>query len=123
VFVRAHRYRKSFRGDASPLAWLFTIADRCFFSSLRRNAPIPTDEVEEFVDAEREGADVVFQRHDLVARLLGRAPRDVRQIVVLRYFDELTHVEIAARLGVNEKTVRRKLEKFLVYARRRARRP
>ncbi len=64
----------------------------------------------------------MFQRHELVAKLLARAPKDVRQIVVHRYFDELDYQQIADRLGINEKTVRRKLAKFLDFARKYARR-
>jgi RNA polymerase sigma factor (sigma-70 family) len=123
VFLRAHRYRKSFRGDSSPLAWLFTITDRCFFDLIRKKVePVSNNEVENFIRDEHEGAEKVFLRHDLVAKLLARAPKDVRQIVIHRYFDELEHKQIAARLNINEKTVRRKLEKFLVTARKFSRR-
>ena len=122
VFFRAHRYRKSFRGEASPIAWLFTITDRCFFDSVRKVEPEANDKIEAFVQDEREGADVTFQRHELVAKLLARAPKDVRQIVVHRYFDELDYQQIADRLGINEKTVRRKLAKVLDFARKYARR-
>ena len=45
-------------------------------------------------------------------------PEDVRDIVVLRYFDELELEEIAERQGINERTVRRKLEAFLEGARK-----
>lgn len=125
VFLRAHRYGESFRGQSSPLSWLLTIGDRCFFDSLRaqRNTdPLPTDEVEAFVTEETDEVETVFARQDLVARLLARTPADVRQMVVLRYFDELGLDQIASRLDVNERTVRRKLERFLVNARKFARR-
>ena len=121
--MRAHRYRKTFRGDSSPLAWLFTITDRCFFDLIRKKVePVSNNEVENFIRDEQEGAETVFLRHDLVAKLLARAPKDVRQIVIHRYFDELEHKQIATRLNINEKTVRRKLEKFLVTARKFSRR-
>lgn len=125
VFLRAHRYQASYRAEASPLAWLCTIADRCFFDALRRekrNEPVDPEEVEAFVRDEIDGTDKVFARQDLVARLLSRAPGDVRQMVILRYFDELGLEQIAERLGVNERTVRRKLERFLVNARKYAHR-
>ncbi|MBN2498489.1 MAG: RNA polymerase sigma factor [Deltaproteobacteria bacterium] len=121
TFLRAHRYRRSFRAESSPLTWLFTIADRCFFDTLRKKQPIACEDVESFVREEESGAELVFTRHDLVARLLARAPGDVRQIVVFRYFDELELQQIADRLGVNERTVRRKLERFLSRARKFAR--
>jgi len=101
---------------------LLEVADRCFFDSVRKVEPEANDDIEAFVRDERDGADVLFQRHELVAKLLSRAPKDVRQIVVHRYFDELDYQQIADRLGINEKTVRRKLAKFLVFARKYARR-
>lgn len=122
VFLRAHRYGSSYRGEVSPLSWLLTIADRCSFDALRRGEPIDSDEVEAFVREEQEGVDVVFGRHDLVTKLLAHVADDVRRIVTLRYFDELNHDQIAERLGVNEKTVRRKLDGFMEQARKFVRR-
>ena len=121
VFLRAHRYRDSYRGAVSPLAWLLTIAQRCFYDSLGRPEPVDAGEIDALVRDEDEGAETVFARQEVVAKLLGRMPDDVRRIVVHRYFDELEHEEIAARLGINEKTVRRKLEGFLARAKKLAR--
>ncbi|HKP62623.1 MAG TPA: sigma-70 family RNA polymerase sigma factor [Polyangiales bacterium] len=119
VFLRAHRYRDSFRGDSSPMTWLFTLADRCFFDAVGKLRPPPTAaEVAVFLHAERDGVDEVFEQHDLVVRLLARTPEDVRAIVLHRYFDELDLASIAERLGINERTVRRKLERFLAQAER-----
>ena len=116
VFLRVHRYQHSFRGESSPLTWLFTLADRCFFDSLRRVRPLPLDGLAAFVQEEREGFEGRFARHELVARLLSRCAPDLRAIVVHRYFDELDLQTIAERLGVNERTVRRKLDRFLARA-------
>ena len=122
VFLRAHRYRDTYRGEASPLTWLFTLADRCFFDAAAKLRPPPSaTELETFLNGERAGVDHTFEQHDLVLRLLARSPEDVRAIVVHRYFDELDLASIAARLGINERTVRRKLERFLADAERLAR--
>jgi len=123
VFLRAHRYRDSYRAEATPLAWLFRLSDRCFFDSIRRPPPVALDEVLAFVESERTGAEREFGDHDLVLRLLARSPEDVRAIVMHRYFDELDLEAIAARLGLNERTVRRKLQRFLEHAEKLARGP
>lgn len=123
VFLRAHRYSNSYRGDVAPVSWLLTIADRCSLDALRKREPIDSAELQSFLHEEQEGPDVVFTRHDLVAKLLAHAEGDVRQMVTLRYFDELSHEQIAQRLGVNEKTVRRKLEGFVEWAKKFVRRP
>lgn len=121
VFLRAHRYRDSYRGDATPLAWLFRLSDRCFFDSIRKPAPLTLDEVRAFTAGERDGGEREFGDHDLVLRLLTRSAEDVRAIVMLRYFDELDLETIAERLGLNERTVRRKLQRFLEHAEKLAR--
>lgn len=118
VFLRALRYQRSYRGDSKPLTWLFKIGDRCFFDSIGKPEPVSTDEVQLFVDAEIGADEAVFENCDLVARLISRAPKDVRQIVLHRYFDELDLKQIASRLRINERTVRRKLEKFIENARK-----
>lgn len=114
VFLRAHRYRETFRGEASPLTWLFTLADRCFFDTLgepvRVLDDVANEALEDFEDA--------FVTQDLIVRLLARSDDEVRAIVVHRYFDELELDAIAERLGLNERTVRRKLLRFLAGARK-----
>ena len=124
VFLKAFRHRASFRGDSSPLSWLYTIATRCFFDSLRgqKVAEVDGSDILEFVRDEEENQDERFVQHDLVVKLLSRAPKDMQQIVMARYFDELDYAQISARHCINEKTVRRKLEKFLRDARKTARR-
>lgn len=118
VFLRAHRFKDSYRGDASPLGWLFSITNRCFYDSLRKEERIDKRQLEAFLRDEQEGFEVAFSRHALVAKLLSRVPDDVRDIVVYRYFDELDLNEIASRLNVNERTVRRKLQRFFDDARK-----
>jgi RNA polymerase sigma-70 factor (ECF subfamily) len=118
VFLRAHRYRESFRGEASPLTWLFTLTNRCFFDSLSEPMRVQPEEIESFLRQEREGIEDSFVSQDLIVRLLSRSDEDVRAIVVHRYFDELDLEAIGQRLGLNERTVRRKLERFLDGARK-----
>jgi RNA polymerase sigma-70 factor, ECF subfamily len=121
TFLRVHRFKSSYRAEAQPLAWLFTIANRCFFDSLRKRKEeaIDRDELAAFIAEEGgDSVETAFSRHALVLELLGRVDDDVRDIVVHRYFDELDLEEIAALVGMNERTVRRKLEIFLEGARK-----
>jgi len=118
TFLRAHRYQSSYRGP-SPLAWLLTIADRTSLTAVKGRPTITTPEqVQAFLESEADPKEPPFVHHRLVAGLLARADERTRAIVMHRYFDELELQEIADRLGVNERTVRRKLELFLEGARR-----
>lgn len=49
TFLRAHRARDSFRGEASPLTWLLSIARNVCVDRLRRRSPqsVPLDAVPE----------------------------------------------------------------------------
>ncbi len=117
TFLRAHKYQSSYRGP-SPLGWLLTIADRTSLTSLKSRPTVATpDEVQRFLETEADPKEP-FVHHRLVAALLARADDRTREIVMHRYFDELELQDIADRLNVNERTVRRKLELFLDEARR-----
>ena len=76
------------------------------------------EEVQRLLETEADpGTAEPFTQHHLVARLLTQADERTRVIVMHRYFDELELQDIADRLGLNERTVRRKLEQFLSDAR------
>ncbi len=117
VFMKVHRAKESWRGESSPLAWLFTITDRCFFDTLRK-ARLETADVEVLLSLEGGALEPRMVARDALVRLLSRAEDDVRRILILRYCDELELGDIAKELGVNERTVRRKLERFVERARR-----
>lgn len=116
TFLRAHRFQDSFRGDASPLTWLFTIADRvCFDMIGKRKAtePLPgDDELYRALEAPLPSAEARVLRDELVGRVLALADDETRRILVGRYVDELDTQQIAARIGSSERTVRRRLEAF-----------
>jgi RNA polymerase sigma-70 factor (ECF subfamily) len=118
TFLRAHRYQHSYRGP-SALSWLLTIADRASLTALKARPELTTpQQVQRFLEDEADPRSPPFEHHRLVATLLQRADERTRAIVMHRYFDELELQEIADRLDVNERTVRRKLELFLDGARR-----
>lgn len=118
VFLRAHRYRETFRGESSPLTWLFKLTDRCFFDSLEEPMPVQRQELDDFLKQELDDVEQSLISQDLIVRLLSRSDDELRSIVVHRYFDELDLEAIAQRLGLNERTVRRRLLRFLESARK-----
>lgn len=120
TFVRAIRYRSGFRGQSSPLSWLYSIANRVCLDEIRArgrrpalldgNIELETGGLESF--AER------FQRQEMIAQLLSNFSEKVQEIVVLRYFDELEVQQISERTGLSERTVARRLSEFLRRSRR-----
>jgi RNA polymerase sigma-70 factor (sigma-E family) len=69
----------------------------------RRLDEYPTDELPDSPEA-----DVTGDRdlHDVVQRALDRLPRQMRATLMLRYYDDLTEPEVAARLGISVGTVK-----------------
>ena len=62
---------------------------------------------------EEDGGFRQLENHELLANLLGRLPERDRRIVELRFIDELTQSEIAARVGVSQMCVSRVLARTL----------
>ena len=126
TFVRAIRYRGSFRREAEPRTWLFSIAHRtCTDILKKRRHPARLD-----VDGnELEALEAAIEQRPCsmedrlvqtrtVARLLSMFSESIQQIVVMRYFDELEVQEIAARTRLSERTVARRLQQFIERSRR-----
>jgi RNA polymerase sigma-70 factor (sigma-E family) len=69
----------------------------------RRLDEYPTDELPDSPEA-----DVTADRdlQDVVQRALDRLPRQMRAAVILRFYDDLTEPEVAARLGISVGTVK-----------------
>ena len=122
TFVRAIRYRASFRGDSQPLTWLFSIAFRVCQTERRR--AVSTRSID---DQDRAALDVDPQstsfeerlgQRRLVSRLLPRFKRRIQEVVVLRFFDDMEIRQISRVTGKSERTVLRRLSYFLERSRR-----
>jgi RNA polymerase sigma factor (sigma-70 family) len=102
AFMRALKYRESYRGDAGFVVWMYRVARNVFADHCRATAPRePIEEAETIAD----GAPSPFERARLeedLARLrealLRLSPED-REVLVLARFEGLRHDEIAVLLG------------------------
>lgn len=94
-----------FRGDARFTTWMTTIARHKAIAHLRRRrdeAPLPDDDA--VGDAERVSS--LLATRATVDGVIARLPEIYRAVVVLRDVEQRPYDEIAARLDVNEHTVR-----------------
>ena len=130
-FLRAHRYRSTWRNEGSPLAWLFTISDRVAFDVVaKRKREVVGDEDVSTALGEVESAFLQqqsytqlqvegrLQQDQLLRQALRHADAEVQQILVFRFVDELSVPDIALRLRTSERTVRRRLEGFFARTRK-----
>ena len=120
TFISAFRNLRKFRGDAKFSSWLYRIALNACHSRLRRGgvAEQSLDEEDEsgrtreLSDAGAEGlADRLHrnQRAEIVRRALQALPPEMRQVIVMKEYEELTFAEIAEVLQLPTSTVKSRL--------------
>lgn len=107
VWCKADQFDPS---RASPAAWIFTIARNRLFDALRHDrqphAAVPEDP-ERQRTPEQDLAAVDDERRLRLA--IAALPRQQAAALRLSFFDELTHAEIADRLGIPIGTVKSRI--------------
>lgn len=111
VFVAVWRSADAYdERRARVTTWLFTIARNRALDLARRRAARPVDPHEEVrpTDNAPDIADlaVAADSSTRVAEAMAELPSAQREALTLAYFDELSHSEIAERLGVPIGTVK-----------------
>src|SRR5690348_9493431 len=117
TFLAAFRNLRGFRGEAKVSSWLHRIAvNQCLTrqrrAKVRKESALEDSPESEFAAAVEESpASVVEgqQRTAAVRRALNGLPLELRQIVVMKEFEELTFREIAEALDVPLSTVKSRL--------------
>jgi RNA polymerase sigma-70 factor, ECF subfamily len=112
IFIKVMEHLRRFedRGAGSFAAWLFRIAlneVHQFYRTQQRHEWVSLDELPE-ITAPQGSPDDQLQRQERFARLarwLAQLSPRRREIISLRFFAELRNQEIAAVLGLDERTV------------------
>jgi RNA polymerase sigma-70 factor, ECF subfamily len=112
VFLGIHERPGVLDGVRQPRSWLFTVARRRCLNGLRDRATrarldavtpiaIAADAVAGGLEAGQESA--------LVRRAIARLPDDLREVLVLREYQDLSYREIAAITEASESAVKSRL--------------
>lgn len=120
AFIAAYRNLKSFRGDAKVSSWLHRIAvNQCLTTKRRQKS-----RSEEYIDDDDGTAERVFvaaahhspenkaekvERLKLIRNAVGALPGDLRQVIVMKEFEEMTFQEISETLELPLSTVKSRL--------------
>jgi len=120
TFISAYRNLKNFRGDAKVSSWLHRIAvNQCL--TVKRRAKTRQ---ESFLDDEENTAERVFvapsrlmpsktaeqnERLHLVRQAVHSLPVELRQVIVMKEFEEMTFQEISDTLNLPLSTVKSRL--------------
>ncbi len=109
-------WRKADRFDpakAGPGTWIFTIARNLWIDSIRKERRPELDPCDPLLTPEGpENADNVLeseQRDNRVKKALEGLPAKQAEVVHLAFFEDLTHMEVAERLGLPLGTVKSRL--------------
>jgi RNA polymerase sigma-70 factor (ECF subfamily) len=110
ALLRAWRRRSTLREADRRNQWLATIVRNEAFRQHARVRPDPTSTIETQEGAEDAQVIATVERADLHAALGRLSDRD-RQLLELRYGEDLTQQAIARRLGIPEGTVKVRLHR------------
>jgi RNA polymerase sigma-70 factor (ECF subfamily) len=119
AFVRAMKAYPRFRGDSDPFTWLYRIAVNVLKRTYRKRArrselwrahqmsnPPPTAE-----HRTGEHALLAEERAGLVRRAIAELPEVFREVITLRYVDEMSYEEISAAAGCSIGTVKSRISR------------
>ena len=103
AFMRALKYRKSFRGDSDFLPWLYRLARNvCYdYFSKSKRFPVSESEPPETISPEPSAADDVELNEQicLLRQALLRLPVERREVLILSRFEFRSYSEIAELMG------------------------
>jgi RNA polymerase sigma-70 factor (ECF subfamily) len=110
VFMRVIQHGDAFRGESSPMTWLYRITTNHCLNIIRdsnnRRRLLRAQGTQAGAVPPQAEAQLAF--HQILARL----PDELREIAVYYYVDEMNHDEIATLLGVSRRTIGNRLTQF-----------
>jgi RNA polymerase sigma-70 factor (ECF subfamily) len=122
VFVKMIEQLPNYRHQGAPFAaWVFRIARNIWIDQHRTSHPAtPLESLAESAEGEPGPEELALQAVDSerVRAALDRLPDDQREVVVCRFFAELSPAETAALMGRSEGAVRVIQHRALVALRR-----
>ena len=111
TFVRAYVRLATFRPGSNFRAWLLAITAHWCIDQLRRHHPLPLDACQS-LDARDDSPEtqaVRAERRREVRRQIAALPAHYRQVIELRYWQDLTYAEVGDALAEPASTVRMRL--------------
>ena len=115
AFLHAYRALSSYRAQGKFPAWLRMIVTRLCLNYRRdTRREVAWDDLSGHPAELTDGPDsqvVEWERRGAVQRAIDSLPEDYRDVIVLRFMEDLTYDEIARHLGVPVSTVETRLHR------------
>ncbi len=112
TWIRAVRALPGFRGESKLTTWLYRIAMNCCRDAARsraRRPTVPLEEVENLLARDPDVDPIRLLTAREVRTMLAELPQAMREVVVLKFYHDLTETEIASIAGCPEGTVKSRL--------------
>ncbi len=122
AFIAAYKNLKNFRGEARVSSWLHRIAVNQCLTTKRRQKTRAEDFIDTDDDSEAEAKTFIAAAHyspakqaekgerlKLVRQAVKALPGDLRQVIVMKEFEDMTFQEISDTLEIPLSTVKSRL--------------
>lgn len=110
--VKAYLSIRRFRGKAGFATWLYRVLRNCFIDQKRREKVILVEDEGVVLPAQRETPEAAILRQEearLIREVLRGMPWELKELLVLREYEQLAYEEIARITGLKEGTVKSRL--------------
>lgn len=118
TFLKAFKAMHTFDSDRRFYSWLYAICLNTVRDAIRRDGRRPDvathEDQEAMHDQQEDGTEARVLRNELLHRArgaIGKMPAEVREPLVLRYFQEMTFPELAAVCGITERVAKSRVYK------------
>lgn len=122
TYLKAWRARFGFSGRGSALSWIMAITRNCAMDHLRARRPnVSLDMFEAIGDPEGPATDAPWMSEadaEAIRRAVSRLTPDQQQVIYLRFYQELPHEAVAAKLGKSPTAIRQVQFRALVQLRK-----
>lgn len=107
TFYRLFRSLSQYQGKKKFKAYLYTIANRLCIDESRKMQAVLLEDEENIVSGRNEICQI--EDRETIRHLLNRLPPEQREVVILRYGEQLGLAEIAKITGSNMRTVQSRI--------------
>lgn len=109
VYLRAWLHRDTLKQSANPTAWMLTVTRNRVTDEFRsRKATVTLEQIVEPADTSSDDLDLGFTEADraFLQQAIQRLTPEQQQVIFLRFYQRLSHEEVARELGRTANTVR-----------------
>ncbi len=113
VFIKAFKNFSSFDSDKSFQPWIFTIARNHLINHYRADKQIiPLADVEQTLSVKSKDVGRVLEAEQVI-KIINTMEEGDKELLIMRYVDELNNKEMAAVLNKEEGAIRTQLSRSL----------